>query len=86
MGYWKVPRARTLHSVTNVLVTATTDERVEARSKFTVFRTDREGYTIFHASGEYFDEFDRGAEGLLLRRHDIVIDMNVLPDDFTELL
>jgi len=86
MGYWKVPRARTLHAVTNVLVTAATDERVEARSKFTVYRTDREGYTIFHASGEYFDEFDRGTEGLLLRRHDIVIDMNVLPDDFTELL
>ncbi|HEY7281971.1 MAG TPA: aromatic-ring-hydroxylating dioxygenase subunit beta, partial [Actinomycetota bacterium] len=84
--YWKVPRARTLHSVTNVLVTSASEERVEARSKFTVFRTDREGYTMFHASGEYFDEFDRTPAGLLLRRHDAVIDMNVLPDDFTELL
>jgi len=86
MGYWKVPRARTLHTVTNVLVTFAGDDRVEARSKFTVYRTDREGYTKFHASGEYFDEFDRSDGGLLFRRHGVVIDMNVLPDDFTELL
>src|SRR5690348_4352131 len=29
MGYWKVPRARTLHTVTNVLVIAASEDLVE---------------------------------------------------------
>jgi p-cumate 2,3-dioxygenase beta subunit len=86
MGYWKVPRSKTLHTVSNVLITSTEKDELEARSKFTVHRTDREGVTAFHTCGEYHDEFERSESGLLLRRHNAVIDMNVLPDDFTELL
>lgn len=86
MGYWKVPRSKTLHTLSNVLVTSIEESQVHARSKFTVYRTDRDGVTSFHTCGEYRDEFERGDSGLLLRRHDVVIDMNVLPDDFTALL
>jgi 3-phenylpropionate/cinnamic acid dioxygenase small subunit len=86
MGYWKVPRSKALHTVSNVLIASTQDDALEARSKFTVYRTDREGVTAFHTGGEYQDEFERSESGLLLRRHEVVIDMNVLPDDFTDLL
>ncbi len=85
MGYWKVPRARTSHFVSNVSVLVDGDT-TRADSKFLVYRTDRSGATTLHACGTYKDELVRDDGELKFQSHQVVIDMNLLPDDFTELL
>lgn len=86
MGYWKVPRSRTSHFVSNIVPAVDAAGGIHVRSKFTVFRTDREGVTRFHACGDYEDDLVRVEGGLKFQRHHVVLDMNVLPDDFTPLL
>ena len=86
MGFWKVPRGKTLHTITNIEVEPRDDDSVTARSYFTLFRTGDMEHSELHACGEYQDEFVHDNGQWLFKQRRVIVDSNVLPPKFTELL
>ncbi|HEX3918090.1 MAG TPA: aromatic-ring-hydroxylating dioxygenase subunit beta [Caulobacteraceae bacterium] len=87
MGMWQVPRAKTLHMVSNIEFEAgETPNSVKAISNFLMTRTADLEHTVLHAAGRYADRFER--EGGQWRFADrlVIVDSNLLPPEFTELL
>jgi benzoate/toluate 1,2-dioxygenase beta subunit len=86
MGFWKVPRGKTLHTITNIEVSQRDTASASARSYFTLFRTGDMKHSELHACGEYQDEFVRKNDRWLFKQRRVIVDSNVLPPKFTELL
>jgi 3-phenylpropionate/cinnamic acid dioxygenase small subunit len=87
MGVWQVPRGKTIHLVSNTEVSATEDENtVRAVSNFIVTRTADLEHTVLHAAGRYVDCFERRAGAWLIKDRLAIVDSNLLPGEFTELL
>jgi 3-phenylpropionate/cinnamic acid dioxygenase small subunit len=87
MGVWQVPRGKTIHLVSNVEVFAGEHENtVQAMSNFIVTRTADLEHTVLHAAGRYVDRLERRDGVWLLKDRLAIVDSNLLPGEFTELL
>lgn len=86
MGFWQVPRARTLHLVGNIELTSLEDDSAAALSNFIITRTADLEHSELHASGQYRDRFVRAEGRWLFAEREVVVDSNLLPPEFTELL
>jgi len=85
-GVWQVPRGKTLHTVTNIEVTELNGDSARARSYFVIYRTGDMEHSKLHACGEYRDSFVRQGDRWLFAERQVVVDSNLLPPEFTELL
>ena len=87
MGVWQVPRGNTLHLVTNTEVSVgETADAVTATSNFLLTRTADLEHTVLHAAGRYLDRFERVDGAWKFKSRLVVVDSNLLPGEFTELL
>jgi len=84
MGVLQTPRGKTVHLVSNIEVTI--GDTVSARSNFLVTRTSELEHTVLHAAGIYLDEFERRDGTWLFKSRLVIVDSNLLPAAFTELL
>lgn len=85
MGLWQVPRGKTLHMVTNVEIEANGDS-ASAISSFLITRTQELEHSKLHACGRYHDKFERRDGVWLFKERQAIVDSNMLPGEFTELL
>ncbi len=86
MGFWRVARSKTLHSISNIEFTAVTEKAVTARSYFVIHRSGDMQPSILHACGEYRDVFAYEHGRWLFAERIVIVDSSVLPAEFTELL
>ena len=87
MGMLQVPRGRTVHLVSNTEVSVGDDpDAASAVSSFILARTGELEHTQLHAAGRYLDRFVRQADGWRFQERLVVVDSNLLPPEFTELL
>jgi 3-phenylpropionate/cinnamic acid dioxygenase small subunit len=87
MGVWQVPRAKTLHLVSNIEVSAGEDAgSAHAVSNFIMTRTADLEHSVLHAAGRYIDRVERRGGAWRFRDRLVVVDSNMLPPEFTELL
>jgi 3-phenylpropionate/cinnamic acid dioxygenase small subunit len=89
MGLWQSPRGKTTHLVSNIEVRSGEGEGRDAAtavSNFIMTRTAEMEHSKLHASGTYHDRFERQGDGWLFKERHVVVDTNVLPPEFTELL
>jgi 3-phenylpropionate/cinnamic acid dioxygenase small subunit len=87
MGVWQVPRAKTLHLVSNLEVSPGKDpDAVEAVSNFIMTRTADLEHSVIHAAGRYVDRLERQAGAWVFKERLVIVDSNLLPPEFTELL
>jgi 3-phenylpropionate/cinnamic acid dioxygenase small subunit len=86
MGVWQVPRAKTMHLVSNVEVSVGEAGSVQALSNFIMTRTADLEHSVLHAAGRYIDRFERHGGAWRFRDRLVVVDSNLLPPEFTELL
>jgi len=87
MGVWQVPRGKTVHLVSNTEVLATEDPNaVQALSSFIMTRTADLEHTVLHAAGRYVDRLERRDGVWRFRDRLVIVDSNLLPPEFTELL
>jgi len=87
MGVWQVPRGKTIHLVSNIEVTAGEHENAaQAVSNFIMTRTEDLEHTALHAAGRYVDRFERQDGAWLFKDRLVIVDSNLLPGEFTELL
>jgi 3-phenylpropionate/cinnamic acid dioxygenase small subunit len=87
MGVWQVPRGKTIHLVSNTEVSAGEHvNSVRAVSNFIMTRTADLEHTVLHAAGRYVDQLERRDGVWLFKDRLAVIDSNLLPGEFTELL
>jgi 3-phenylpropionate/cinnamic acid dioxygenase small subunit len=87
MGVWQVPRAKTMHLVSNIEVGAGEDANsAQAVSNFIMTRTADLEHSVLHAAGRYIDRFERQGDAWRIRDRLVVVDSNMLPPEFTELL
>jgi 3-phenylpropionate/cinnamic acid dioxygenase small subunit len=87
MGVWQVPRAKTMHLVSNIEVSAGEDANsAQAVSNFIMTRTADLEHSVLHAAGRYIDRFERHDGAWRIRDRLVVVDSNMLPPEFTELL
>ncbi|HXV30377.1 MAG TPA: nuclear transport factor 2 family protein [Sinorhizobium sp.] len=87
MGLWQVPRAKTLHLVTNTEVELeAAGDQAAAVSNFLMTRTADMEHAKLHACGKYLDRFEKRDGRWLFSERIVVVDSNLLPAEFTELL
>jgi salicylate 5-hydroxylase small subunit len=87
MGLLQVPRGKTVHLVSNIEVSDGADaDAASAVSNFIIARTGELEHTKLHAAGRYLDRFERGEDGWRFKSRLVVVDSNMLPPHFTELL
>lgn len=87
MGLWQTPRGKTLHFVSNTEVSAGDGpDQVRAVSNFLVTRTAEFEHTELHAAGRYIDILERHAGAWRFKQRLAIVDSNLLPGEFTELL
>lgn len=87
MGLWQVPRAKTLHLVTNTEVEVdASGQKASAVSNFLMTRTADMEHAKLHACGRYLDKFEKADGRWLFSERIVVVDSNLLPAEFTELL
>jgi len=87
MGMWQVPRGKTLHIVSNIEISAgDTADSVKTTSNFIMARTADLEHSALHAAGRYVDKFERRDGVWLIKDRLVVVDSNLLPPEFTELL
>jgi 3-phenylpropionate/cinnamic acid dioxygenase small subunit len=87
MGLLQVPRGKTLHLVSNIEVSD--GERpgtASAASHFIMTRTADMEHSMLHAAGRYLDRFEQRDGVWLFKERLVVVDSNLLPPEFTELL
>ncbi len=87
MGLWQTPRGKTLHLVSNIEVRpGETEATAAAFSNFLMTRTADMENAKLHACGQYRDAFVRRDGQWLFASRVVIVDSNVLPPEFTELL
>jgi 3-phenylpropionate/cinnamic acid dioxygenase small subunit len=86
VGYWKVARGKTLHTVSNIEVTPVSADEAKCTSYFVVYYTGDEGVTELYSCGECHDTLVKRDGRWLFREHKVVVDNGILPPNFTELL
>jgi 3-phenylpropionate/cinnamic acid dioxygenase small subunit len=87
MGLLQVPRGKTVHLVSNVEIHAgDTPNSASAASNFIIARTGDMEHSKLHAAGRYLDRFERHDDAWLFKERLVIVDSNVLPPEFTELL
>ncbi len=87
MGMWQTPRGKTTHLVSNIEIQSGADETTAtAVSNFLMTRTAEMEDSKLHACGTYYDRFERDGDAWLFKERRVVVDTNVLPPEFTELL
>lgn len=87
MGLLQVPRGKTLHMISNIEVSQDeTQNLVHAVSNFMVIRTADMEHSQLLAAGRYEDRFERYDDRWLFKEHFVIVDSNLLPAEFTELL
>lgn len=87
MGLLQTPRGKTLHLVSNIEVSdGDGPDRASAVSNFIIARTDELEHTKLHAAGRYLDRLERRDGQWLFKERLAVVDSNLLPPQFTELL
>lgn len=85
-GYWGVKQRKTLHTITNVLVTPQGDGLVTSTAYLVLYRVARDGQSAFHTCGEYHDTISVNDDGPLFVEHTVILDADTLPGDMTPLL
>jgi 3-phenylpropionate/cinnamic acid dioxygenase small subunit len=87
MGLLQVPRGKTIHLVSNIEVSdGETPDTARALSNFIITRTADMENSVLHAAGRYVDHFERKDGAWLFKSRLAVVDSNLLPPEFTELL
>lgn len=87
MGLWQAPRGKTLHVVSNIEIGAGEDNAsAMGVSNFIMTRTAEMEHSKLHACGTYYDRFRREDGRWRFAERKVVVDTNVLPPEFTELL
>jgi 3-phenylpropionate/cinnamic acid dioxygenase small subunit len=87
MGLLQVPRGKTIHLVSNIEVSdGDVPDTARAVSNFIITRTADMEHTVLHAAGRYLDRFERRDGAWLFKGRLAVVDSNMLPPEFTELL
>jgi len=87
MGLWQAPRGKTLHLVSNIEISlGVGGESATAVSNFLITRTPDMEHSKLHACGVYYDRFQKQDGAWLFADRKVVVDTNVLPPEFTELL
>jgi 3-phenylpropionate/cinnamic acid dioxygenase small subunit len=87
MGLLQVPRGKTVHLVSNIEVSdGDSEATASAISSFIIARSGELEHTQLHAAGRYIDRFERGEGGWRFKSRLVVVDSNMLPSHFTELL
>lgn len=87
MGVWQVPRGKTTHLVSNIEVSAGEGpSSATALSNFILARTGDQEHTTLHAAGRYRDRFERQGGAWRFKERQVVVDSNLLPPEFTDLL
>jgi 3-phenylpropionate/cinnamic acid dioxygenase small subunit len=87
MGLLQVPRGKTLRLVSNVEVRdADISSEASAVSNFIITRTGDMQHSELYASGRYLDRFERHDDIWLFKKRLVVVDSNLFPAEFTELL
>ena len=86
MGLLQVPRGKTVHLVSNIEVSADGLDAASAVSNYIVARTGELEHTKLHAAGRYLDRFVRLDGEWRFKERLVVVDSNLLPAEFTELL
>ena len=86
-GLWQTPRAKSLHLVTNTeAYVDVSGTKAYARSNFLMTRTGELQHAKLHACGVYNDKFVLQDGAWLFSERLVVVDSNMLPSEFTELL
>lgn len=86
LGIWQVKRGKLTHLVTTVAVSKGDDGNPQALSNFLITRTGDLEHSKLHASGQYFDKFEKVDGDWRFTSRDVIIDSTVLPGEFTDLL
>lgn len=87
MGLWQVPRGKTSHLVTNIeLQIDEAGRTATGRSNFLMTRTADLEHSKLHACGRYEDRFERRDGTWMFSERMVIVDSNMLPPEFTELL
>ena len=87
MGLWQAPRGKTVHLVSNIEVTLDDDGAgADCVSNYIVTRTADMAHSKLHACGRYYDRFVKVGGDWLFASREVVVDSNLLPAEFTELL
>jgi 3-phenylpropionate/cinnamic acid dioxygenase small subunit len=87
MGLLQTPRGKTLHLVGNIEVSdGEGPDTARAVSNFIMTRTADLEHSTLHAAGRYLDRFVRKDGAWLFSERLVVVDSNLLPPEFTELL
>lgn len=87
IGVWQVPRGKTTHMVSGTIITPDEgNEEVVAVSNFMVARTGEIEHTSLHASGQYVDRFVQADGNWKFASRMVLVDSNMLPGAFTDLL
>jgi 3-phenylpropionate/cinnamic acid dioxygenase small subunit len=87
MGLLQVPRGKTIHLVSNIEVSdGDAPDTATAVSNFIITRTADMEHSVLHAAGRYLDRFERRDGVWLFKERLAVVDSNLLPPEFTELL
>ncbi|MCC7274467.1 MAG: nuclear transport factor 2 family protein [Alphaproteobacteria bacterium] len=86
-GLWQVPRGKTLHLITNIEIEIDPSGlAASANSYFLMTRTGEMEHSKLHACGRYFDKFVFVDGAWLVGERTVVVDSNMLPGEFTDLL
>ena len=85
-GLWQTPRAKTLHLIGNFEFSAHGASEVFVMSNFIMSRTGDSTHCQLHAAGRYYDTFVLEEGAWLLKERVVVVDSNLLPGAFTDLL
>jgi 3-phenylpropionate/cinnamic acid dioxygenase small subunit len=86
-GLWQAPRGKTLHLITNIDVEVDpSGDTASAFSYFMMTRTADMEHSKLHACGRYLDKCEKHDGGWLFKERIVVVDSNMLPGEFTELL
>jgi 3-phenylpropionate/cinnamic acid dioxygenase small subunit len=85
MRLWQTPRGKTLHMVGNLEIEAKGDAAA-ASSSFLITRTGELEHSKLYACGRYNDRLERRDGVWLFKERQVIVDSNMLPSEFTELL
>jgi 3-phenylpropionate/cinnamic acid dioxygenase small subunit len=87
MGLWQSPRGKTRHLITNLEIeVGASGETAAALSNFLITRTAEFEHASLYACGQYRDEFERRGGDWVFKQRLVIVDSNLLPSEFTEIL
>ncbi len=86
LGVWQTPRAKTTHTISVVELEETAPDECSVISTFIMTRTGDQENTKLYASGTYRDTVVRTGDGWRFKERTVIIDSNLLPAEFTDLI